>query len=133
MTPLNPRNINIQPLKKALTSLERAIQQPLNEFNRDSVIQRFEFTFELCWKAMQKILEADRPLEDLSVKGILREAAKKNLISNLELWFKFQESRNLTSHTYNEITAEEVYKTAVQLPNEAHYVLTQLEKKIKGI
>jgi nucleotidyltransferase substrate binding protein (TIGR01987 family) len=127
---LNKKHLSFTALAKALASLERAIKQPKNEFSRDSVIQRFEYTFELCWKSLQKVLESDRQLEDSSVRGILREAARTNWIQNTELWFRFQEARNLTSHTYNEETAEEVYQTAILLPKEASALLRLLEQKV---
>ena len=128
MTENKNRIISLAALRKALASLERSVQQPLNEFSRDSVIQRFEFTFELCWKALQRVIELDRPLEDSSVRGILREAAQRGLIAELPIWFQFQESRNLTSHTYNEETAEEVYRVAVTLPAKAQALLLALEQ-----
>ena len=40
-------------LDTALTRLEGALAQPVNEFVRDSAIQRFEFTFELFWKSLK--------------------------------------------------------------------------------
>lgn len=119
----------LTPLKKALNSLELAIQQPVNEFTRDSVIQRFEFTFELSWKLLKRYLEMDRPLADDSVKGVLREAFQRKLISNIEQWFAFQKARNLTSHTYNEETAIDVYKEAIQLPLLCRELIQNLESK----
>ncbi len=127
---MDKSKISTAALEKALKSLERAIVQPKNEFNRDSVIQRFEFTFELSWKVLQKVLSADKPLEDSSVKGILREAAKVGLIPKLNQWLKFQEARNITSHTYNEDTAEEVYGVAIELPKEAQSLLKAIQKSL---
>ena len=127
------KKISLAPLEHALQSLLRATAQPKNEFNRDSVIQRFEYTFELSWKAMAKVLSADRPLEDQSVKGILRESAKQGLISNLPAWFEFQEARNITSHTYNEKTADEVYVVALRLPPAVITLITQLKDRLKKI
>ncbi|MBF0312278.1 MAG: nucleotidyltransferase substrate binding protein [Oligoflexia bacterium] len=120
------KKISLEPLKKALQSLKNAIAQTKNEYIRDSVIQRFEYTFELSWKIIKKVLEQDQPLEDASVKGILRSAATYGIISNLELWFEFQHARNLTSHTYNEDSAEEVYEVAVKLPPEIDLLLLKL-------
>jgi len=124
--------ISLDPLDKALESLKRAIHEPLNEFTRDSVIQRFEYTFELSWKILQRVLELDRPLEDRSVRNLLREAAKQGLIDDLPLWFEFQEARNLTSHTYNLKTAEEVYSVAVRLPERASVLIAHLIKRLNG-
>lgn len=125
-------DLSLSPLKKALKSLENAIEQPLNEFTRDSVVQRFEYTFELSWKALKRFLESDKPLQDDSVKGILREAHQRGLLSDLELWFEFQKSRNLTSHTYNEDTAKDVYESAIKLPKECRALIQSLEQKLKS-
>lgn len=36
--------------QKALASLKQALAERENDIIRDSVIKRFEYTFELCWK-----------------------------------------------------------------------------------
>jgi hypothetical protein len=46
----------LEKLQKAYLALEKAAQQPYNEFIQDSVIQRFEFTFELLWKTLKQAL-----------------------------------------------------------------------------
>ena len=46
----------IRQLRDACTKLEDAMRQKKDEFIRDSAIQRFEFTFELAWKAMKAYL-----------------------------------------------------------------------------
>ena len=42
--------------EKALTSLQKTIErygrEPEDEEVRDSVIQRFEYSYELCWKML---------------------------------------------------------------------------------
>ncbi|MBI2604675.1 MAG: nucleotidyltransferase substrate binding protein [Deltaproteobacteria bacterium] len=119
--------ITLTPLKKALASLEDAIRQPLDAYTRDSVVQRFEYTFELCWKTAKRFLEADRPLADDSVRGILREAHQRGFISDIDQWFSFHKSRNLVSHTYNEETAREVYADAVKLPKFCAELIRKLE------
>lgn len=127
---MEKKDISLAPLAKALKSLERSIAQPKDEFSRDSVIQRFEYTFELCWKTLQKVLESDRPLDDPGVRGILRESARQGLISQLDTWFSFQKARNLTSHTYNEDTAEEVYGIALALPALTHELVAKVSARL---
>jgi nucleotidyltransferase substrate binding protein (TIGR01987 family) len=127
---LNKKAISFEPLTKALATLERAIQQPKNEFTRDSVIQRFEYSFELSWKLLQKVLEADKPLDDNSIKGILRESGKQKFIDSVEKWFEFQRARNLTSHTYNEDIAAEIFNIAITFPVECHNLMAAVQKKI---
>lgn len=46
--------ISLKPFKNAQASLEKAVAQPKDEFIRDSVIQRLEYTYELAWKTLKR-------------------------------------------------------------------------------
>lgn len=50
-------------------------------------------------------------------RNVAREAFRTGLIENGELWMKMIESRNLTSHTYN----EEVTQKIIQAVKSAYY------------
>jgi len=56
----------LTPLTKAVASLELALVQPKNEFVRDAVIQRFEYTYELCWKMLRRYLISDIGVEEVN-------------------------------------------------------------------
>lgn len=45
--------LDLTALKMAIRSLIVGIKQPKNEFTRDAVILRFEYTFELSWKMIK--------------------------------------------------------------------------------
>lgn len=107
--------IDLSILKNALLNLKEALN-PKNDLERDGAIQRFEYTFELSWKTLARLLESDKPLSDNSVKGILREGGKQNILEDVESWFKFQEARNKTSHIYEKKVAEEVFLAAKNFP-----------------
>ncbi|MEK7655179.1 MAG: HI0074 family nucleotidyltransferase substrate-binding subunit [Patescibacteria group bacterium] len=101
-----------QELKDAVLRLEEAIAQPENDMIRDSVIQRFEFSFELAWKTLQLYLER-QGLEAGSPRQALKSAFAQGIISSedeADVWLKMQEDRNLTTHTYNEDLAKAIYK-----------------------
>ena len=55
------KKLDLTSLEKALTSLQKAIErygrEPEDEEVRDSVIQRFETIYELCWKMLSKELQ----------------------------------------------------------------------------
>ena len=119
------------PLKKAIASLERALQQPKDEFTRDAVIQRFECTYELSWKMLKKYMAKETGTVEFNIKSLYREAGRQSLIESVENWFAYHAGRDLTSHTYNEATAEETYQIAQQFLTDAQQLLDILEEKCK--
>ncbi|MEA2004569.1 MAG: HI0074 family nucleotidyltransferase substrate-binding subunit, partial [archaeon] len=92
-------------MNKAINSMERAVNRsqrtPDDEELRDAVIQRFEYTYELCWKMLKRQLEEGSPhpsaVDALSFRDLLREGAEKGMIRGVEDWFVYREQRNITS------------------------------------
>ena len=76
----------------------------------DGTIQRFEFTVELAWKLIKQYLENEKFGEFNSPKSVIKEAYKIGLIQNGEKWLEMLDDRNLTSHTYDENVAKEIYR-----------------------
>jgi len=79
---------------------------------RDSAIQRFEYCADLFWKIVKIYLEDIEKIH-LSInspRAILREAVIARLLSELEgdECIDMVEARNKTSHTYQEVMAEEI-------------------------
>ncbi|WP_162605102.1 nucleotidyltransferase substrate binding protein [Geomonas oryzae] len=97
---------------KALAQLEKAGSQPKDEFLRDSVIQRFEFTHELAWKMLKLRLEQE-DIFPKTPRETLQSSLEAGFIEDGNAWSDLQKMRNLTSHTYNEELAEEVYSFVV--------------------
>jgi nucleotidyltransferase substrate binding protein (TIGR01987 family) len=94
---------------KALLQLKEAValaqKRPLSKLEEQGLIQAFEFTHELAWNTLKDFLE-DRGVQDLyGSRDATREAFKTGLIKNGEAWMAMIQSRNLTSHTYDEVTA----------------------------
>lgn len=75
---------------------------------RDGVIQRFEFTFELSWKALKEHMQDQGSTADMQFpKQILKEAYAAKLIHHEEIWLEMLADRNTTSHIYdNKIAAK---------------------------
>lgn len=102
-------------LNEAVLRLEEAIAQPETDIMRDSVIQRFEFSFELAWKSLQLYLE-HQGLEVGSPRQALKSAFAQGIITNAEeadAWLKMLEDRNLTAHTYQKELAKDIYNRIV--------------------
>lgn len=98
----------ISDFQQAAFRLEQACRQEENEFIRDSVIQRFEFCYELAWKMLKLKLE-DEGIEARTPKEAIQKAVTAGLIADGNLWTELQRMRNQTSHTYDEKLAREVY------------------------
>ena len=99
----------ITSFREAVARLEQACRQEDNEFIRDSVIQRFEFCYELAWK-MLKLALAEEGLEATTPKQVIREATTAQWITDGNLWTEMQRMRNETSHTYDQALARKVYR-----------------------
>ncbi|WP_269527030.1 HI0074 family nucleotidyltransferase substrate-binding subunit [Coraliomargarita parva] len=99
--------------KKALTKLEAILDEGVqDEKTRDAAIQRFEFTSEICWKALQAHLKADYAEEVRYPKGCYETAFRVGLIDE-DLCLALNQTvrdRNLTSHTYHETVAIEIFE-----------------------
>lgn len=93
---------------RAAAHLTEACEQPFNSFIRDSVIQRFEFCWELAWKILKLRLEMVG-IEVLTPRDVFQESLSKGLIRDGNAWSEAQKMRNLTSHTYDEKLADTVY------------------------
>jgi len=97
---------------RALQTLRRAVelaeQRPLSELEQQGLIQGFEFTHELAWNVLKDYLEEQGIVGIIGSKGAAREAFKNGLIENGDVWMAMVQARNLTSHTYNPATAEEI-------------------------
>src|SRR3989338_6066348 len=99
-------------LNEAVLRLREAVAQPENDMVRDSVIQRFEFSFELAWKTLQLYLE-HQGLEAGSPRQALKAAFVEGIIPDAEeadVWLKMLEDRNLTTHTYHQELAKAIYQ-----------------------
>jgi nucleotidyltransferase substrate binding protein (TIGR01987 family) len=114
-------------LRRALERLKEALSLPKNDIVRDSTIQRFEFTVELSWKALQRWLKSSGLNETLTPKNTFREGAKLGVVEDPEAWIKFINARNQSSHTYKEELAEEVYAAAQGLPQFVEKLIKSIE------
>jgi hypothetical protein len=94
---------------QALDQLETFFQPPeLNERERQGLIKAFEYCFELGWNTLRDLLMAEGNADLIGSRDTLRLAFRVGLIRDGESWLRMVQDRNLTSHTYNRVTAEQV-------------------------
>lgn len=95
--------------KKALFQLKKFIDKgELSELEKQGLVKAFEYTYELAWNTLKDFLEYQGKLELIGSRDAFREAFKENIITNGEGWMEMLKSRNLTIHTYNQETADEI-------------------------
>lgn len=103
-------DLAVTKLEKALISLEDIYMKPptADRATIDATIQRFEFTFELFWKLLKLFLN-EKGVEVQFPKDVLQEAYKASILNDEILWLGMLKDRNLTSHTYDKILADEIF------------------------
>ena len=136
--------IDFSPLASAISQLEKSIAFSTSEMAknddglfeqfRHSVIQCFEFTYELSHKMLTRYLEetAANPEEiDLSTfQNIIRIGNQKGMLrSDWTVWRNYRHARSTSSHTYDGNKAEAVYRIAADFLKEAKYLYQQLINK----
>lgn len=114
---------------KALTKLTQAVgfiaasrpQGPnedepevLSELIQQGIIQAFEFTHELAWNVMKDYALYQGNAQVGGSRDATREAFTMGLITDGEVWMEMIKSRNQTSHTYNEETANQIFTKIIQ-------------------
>lgn len=117
--------------------LKRYEREKTDDVVRDSVIQRFEFTYSIALKTLRKyFIERAFVIDDvnnLSFNEMIRIASKLNLIkSDLEKWTQYRTMRNLTSHTYDEEIALKVVGIVPDFYEEISFLLTKMKGSEKN-
>lgn len=130
-----PSSLDLTSLQNALTSLRRGLARwqaagKQDEELRDACIQRFEYTFELCWKMLARRLERDladaQSVDAMSFRDLIRTGGERALVRDVAAWMVFRDKRNTTSHTYNAAKAADVAAVIPAFADEAQALLTRL-------
>lgn len=119
---------------KALYQLNDAVtlmsQRPLSRLEKQGVVQAFEFTHELAWKTMKDFLESRGNSDIYGSRDATRQAFKYGLIEDGDVWMRMIESRNLTTHTYDEKTVEDILE---RISKEFIHALLALHVKLASL
>ena len=110
----------------ALKKLEEAFAEEGHSLCLDGTIKRFEFSFEMAWKALKKFLLYEGT-ECLSARDCIKKAYQLEFIKEEEIWLNILKDKNSTSHIYNEKEAEEIYQ---RIKNVYFAEFKKLEEKL---
>jgi nucleotidyltransferase substrate binding protein (TIGR01987 family) len=122
-----------QNYKKALTTLKNAVElaatRELSDLEKQGTIQGFEFTFELAWNVMKDYLEEQGITDIIGSKNAVRHAFNKGLIEDGQIWMDMIKGRNISSHSYDEETAEKLLDKIMKI---FYLQLLTFEKKMNS-
>jgi len=114
---------------KAYLQLERFIKEKdLNEMERQGLIKAFEYTYELAWKTLQDLLAEKGYSGIVGPKPVIEQSFQDGYIEDGIGWMRMHKSRNLTSHTYDEETAQEI---AIQVCEEYFDLFKNLKIRLE--
>lgn len=84
----------------------------LSPLEKEGVIQRFEYSFELAWKTTKDYLEENGLIiTPLTPRQVLKEAFTAKVIADGQVWIDMLDHRNLLSHTYDLAVFEKAVET----------------------
>lgn len=92
---------------------ERWILEGNGDIVLDVAAKRFEFTYEMAWKALKRLLDY-LGIDARAPRPVFKEAFIQGLLEDEEVWLDMIEMRDLSSHVYDE--------------HEISRILTQLER-----
>ena len=115
---------------KAFQQLAKYVtQKELNELEQQGLIKSFEYTYELAWKTLQDLLKDKGYRSIIGPKPVIKQSFQDRYITDGEAWMRMHNSRNLTSHTYHQETAEEIVK---QIREEYFSLLEALQRRLEA-
>lgn len=142
---MSDTRLDLSALRGAVSSLEDGLEVVGNRdwFMQQSekvqntliagVIQNFEFVYEISFKMLKRQIEAEsaspEEVDETNFREVLRVAAEKGLIADVEAWFKYRKMRNITSHTYDHEKAQQIYQDTLIFIDDARALLQKLETR----
>lgn len=96
---------------RALVLLREALARgptPLNQLEKEGVVQRFEYTLEPAWKTIKDYLEeSGLVLTSVTPRQVIKDAFAARIIADGQTWIDMIDHRNLLSHTYDPVNFEQ--------------------------
>jgi nucleotidyltransferase substrate binding protein (TIGR01987 family) len=110
------------------TALESRELDGFSNLEREGLVQRFEYTFELAWKTLKDYLEySGVVLEQVTPRFVIKAAFAARIIADGDAWIAMLAHRNLMTHTYDEAkfreAVEQIARRYVHALDQVHGVL----------
>ena len=80
---------------------ERGLEQ-MSELEKEGLIQRFEYSYELAWKTMKDYLEEQGTIiNPVTPRNVIKEEFSAQIIADGQVSVDMMLHRNLLAHTYD--------------------------------
>ena len=141
MSDIPSKPLDLEALERLTVRLQESISaynsEPENLFYLDSVVKRFELTFEIARKLLRRYLidiepeNAKIPPDQLN--EFVRLGTEQNLLrGSWTEWKRIRDARNETVHGYREEKAREIAAMAEPMLAEALVLLDNLKRRTQG-
>ena len=118
--------------KKGLEKLRDAIaehsKRKMSDLEKEGLVQRFEYSFELAWKTLQDLLYHKGYKDIKGPNPVLKQALPDGYIKGEEKWRDLNNARNLTAHTYDEKKVNAIVK---KISEEYYELVFQLKSHLE--
>ena len=123
--------------RKALAQMGKAVDMvsarlgsvsDQDELMAEGLIQRYEYTHELVWKVMKDYEEYQGLTDIMGSRDAIRIALQSGLIND-DRWMDTIADRNLTSHNYDDETAQRIVGNII---NVYYPLFVKFEKTMLG-
>ena len=99
---------------RALAQLSKFMERDsLNDLEEQGLIQSFEYNHELAWNVQKDFLKYSGYTDLIGGRDVARKAFEVGLVEDGEVWLEMINSRNMSTHTYNEETTREIINAIV--------------------
>ena len=97
------------------SALEEGGLEQMSELEKEGLIQRFEYSYELAWKTMNDYLEEQGTIiNPVTPRNVIKEAFSAQIIADGQVWVDMMLHRNLLAHTYDFSKFKEVLDAVVE-------------------
>jgi nucleotidyltransferase substrate binding protein (TIGR01987 family) len=134
--------LSVAQLGKAIARLDESLEayraEPKNLMYRDAVIKRFEFTFEVAQSLLRRFVTAYsvnlKQREQLTFPTLIRTGSQDGVLrGGYDVWHRFRDARNRTSHAYNEDQAVAVVEAVPGFLDEVRFLYTRLGEEMADV
>ncbi|MDO8722210.1 MAG: HI0074 family nucleotidyltransferase substrate-binding subunit [Syntrophales bacterium] len=116
--------------RKAVADRDEYYNHGFGDIYLDLIVKRFEFTYEISWKAIKRYLDYIG-IGCTGPRMCFKEALTQKVIEQEDIWIDMIEQRDLSSHIYDEDEIKEILEKIVDYKEAFEGLLLKLEERLK--